>query len=126
MFNSSPSFQKYGPFEKLYGQIRPYFLSFKCGPRAFEKIMTSQGVFRKCFPRLYLELVRIICCDCRYIENSGCVGMCVNMCKLPTQDFFTNEFGLPLTMNPSICLLLFLNNMHIKFCQYCSIMICLH
>nr|CAD1817851.1 unnamed protein product [Ananas comosus var. bracteatus] len=34
---------------------------------------------------------------------SGCAGMCVNMCKIPTQDFFTNEFGLPLTMNP-ICL----------------------
>ncbi|KAI5075494.1 hypothetical protein GOP47_0009570 [Adiantum capillus-veneris] len=38
---------------------------------------------------------------CRYIEYSGCVGMCVNMCKLPTQDFFTNDFGLPLTMNPN-------------------------
>lgn len=37
----------------------------------------------------------------RYLENSGCVGMCVNMCKIPTQDFFTNEFGLPLTMTPS-------------------------
>ncbi|GMN31280.1 hypothetical protein TIFTF001_003187 [Ficus carica] len=35
---------------------------------------------------------------CRYLENSGCVGMCLNMCKIPTQDFFTNEFGLPLTM----------------------------
>nr|AFK37308.1 unknown [Lotus japonicus] len=21
---------------------------------------------------------------CRYLENSGCVGMCVNMCKTPT------------------------------------------
>ncbi|KAJ7547478.1 hypothetical protein O6H91_08G087800 [Diphasiastrum complanatum] len=39
---------------------------------------------------------------CRYLENSGCVGMCVNMCKIPTQDFFTNEFGLPLTMTPSV------------------------
>ncbi|XP_057430439.1 beta-carotene isomerase D27, chloroplastic [Lotus japonicus] len=38
---------------------------------------------------------------CRYLENSGCVGMCVNMCKTPTQDFFTNEFGLPLTMIPN-------------------------
>ncbi|PKI64368.1 beta-carotene isomerase D27, chloroplastic isoform X1 [Punica granatum] len=38
---------------------------------------------------------------CRYLENSGCVGMCVNMCKMPTQDFFTNEFGLPLTMLPN-------------------------
>nr|QCL07940.1 chloroplast carotenoid isomerase [Nervilia fordii] len=38
---------------------------------------------------------------CRYLENSGCVAMCVNMCKIPTQDFFTNDFGLPLTMNPN-------------------------
>jgi hypothetical protein len=41
---------------------------------------------------------------CRYLENSGCVGMCVNMCKIPTQSFFTDEFGLPLTMNPSECI----------------------
>lgn len=40
-------------------------------------------------------------CLWRYLENSGCVGQCVNMCKIPTQDFFTNEFGLPLTMIPS-------------------------
>ncbi|GAQ83133.1 hypothetical protein KFL_001370030 [Klebsormidium nitens] len=38
---------------------------------------------------------------CRYLEASGCVGMCVNVCKVPTQDFFTKEFGLPLTMNPN-------------------------
>ncbi|KAG2451712.1 hypothetical protein HYH02_003492 [Chlamydomonas schloesseri] len=38
---------------------------------------------------------------CRYLEASGCVGMCVNMCKVPTQTYFTEEFGLPLTMNPN-------------------------
>lgn len=38
---------------------------------------------------------------CRYLQASGCVGMCVNMCKLPTQRFFTDEFGLPLTMKPN-------------------------
>lgn len=30
---------------------------------------------------------------CRYLESSGCVGMCTNMCKLPTQRFFTDTFG---------------------------------
>ena len=25
---------------------------------------------------------------CRYLEESGCVGVCLNSCKLPTQDFF--------------------------------------
>lgn len=38
---------------------------------------------------------------CRYLEESGCVGMCINMCKLPTQKFFTESFGIPLTMNPN-------------------------
>lgn len=38
---------------------------------------------------------------CRYLEHSGCVGMCINMCKLPTQNFFTNDFGIPLTMTPN-------------------------
>ncbi len=37
---------------------------------------------------------------CRYLEESGCVGMCINMCKLPTQKFFTESFGIPLTMIP--------------------------
>lgn len=38
---------------------------------------------------------------CRYLEESRCVGMCVNMCKLPTQRFFTEDFGIPLTMTPN-------------------------
>jgi hypothetical protein len=38
---------------------------------------------------------------CRYLEQSGCVGMCINMCKLPTQSFFTEKFGIPLTMIPN-------------------------
>jgi Beta-carotene isomerase D27-like, C-terminal len=37
---------------------------------------------------------------CRYLEQSGCVGLCVNLCKLPTQKFFTEGFGIPLTMTP--------------------------
>ena len=27
--------------------------------------------------------------------------MCVNMCKVPTQEFFTEKFGIPLTMTPN-------------------------
>ena len=38
---------------------------------------------------------------CRYLEQSGCVGMCINMCKLPTQDFFAQEFGIPVTLTPN-------------------------
>lgn len=38
---------------------------------------------------------------CRYLEVSGCKGMCINMCKRPTQSFFTDTLGLPLTMTPN-------------------------
>ena len=38
---------------------------------------------------------------CRYLESSGCVGTCINLCKLPTQEFFTRDFGIPLTMTPN-------------------------
>lgn len=37
----------------------------------------------------------------RYLEASNCVGLCVNMCKIPTQDFFANSLGVPVTMTPS-------------------------
>lgn len=38
---------------------------------------------------------------CRYLEQSKCVAMCTNMCKLPTQSLFTDKLGLPVTMKPN-------------------------
>lgn len=38
---------------------------------------------------------------CRFMEESGCASVCVNSCKLPTQTFFMQEMGLPLTMEPN-------------------------
>ncbi len=40
-------------------------------------------------------------CMCRYLAESGCAGMCVNLCKAPVQTFFTVELGMPLTMKPN-------------------------
>ena len=44
---------------------------------------------------------RVLVKRCRYLEASGCKSQCVNICKVPTQSFFTNECGLPLTMKPN-------------------------
>ena len=30
---------------------------------------------------------------CRYLAESGCAAMCVNLCKAPTQYFFTQQLG---------------------------------
>ncbi|EME28718.1 uncharacterized protein Gasu_37700 [Galdieria sulphuraria] len=38
---------------------------------------------------------------CRFLEESRCRGMCVNLCKIPTQQFFNNTLGFPFTMEPN-------------------------
>jgi len=38
---------------------------------------------------------------CRYLEETGCASVCINSCKLPTQEFFEKDMGLPLTMTPN-------------------------
>ena len=38
---------------------------------------------------------------CRYLEEAGCAGLCVNLCQRPTQEFFADAFGLPLRMEPN-------------------------
>ncbi|KAH7578239.1 hypothetical protein JRO89_XS01G0358100 [Xanthoceras sorbifolium] len=38
---------------------------------------------------------------CKYLEESKCVGVCINTCKLPTQTFFKDYLGVPLLMEPN-------------------------
>ncbi|XP_074581758.1 beta-carotene isomerase D27, chloroplastic isoform X1 [Curcuma longa] len=38
---------------------------------------------------------------CKYLEESKCLGVCVNTCKLPTQRFFKDYMGVPLYMEPN-------------------------
>ncbi|KAL6515915.1 hypothetical protein OROGR_019220 [Orobanche gracilis] len=38
---------------------------------------------------------------CKYLEESKCVGVCINTCKLPTQAFFKEYMGIPLEMEPN-------------------------
>lgn len=38
---------------------------------------------------------------CRVLEASSCKGVCARMCKEPTERFFANEWGVPLSMSPN-------------------------
>ena len=38
---------------------------------------------------------------CRFLEEANCVGMCINLCKLPTQSFVKGSLGMPVNMVPS-------------------------
>jgi hypothetical protein len=31
---------------------------------------------------------------CRFLEESGCASVCVNSCKVPTQNFFMQDMGV--------------------------------
>ncbi|KAF7152947.1 hypothetical protein RHSIM_Rhsim01G0271300 [Rhododendron simsii] len=38
---------------------------------------------------------------CRFLEESNCVGMCINLCKMPSQKFMKDALCLPVNMVPS-------------------------
>ncbi|XP_031287169.1 beta-carotene isomerase D27, chloroplastic [Pistacia vera] len=38
---------------------------------------------------------------CRFLEEANCVGMCTNLCKMPTQTFIKDSFGMPVNMVPN-------------------------
>ncbi|KAI4341756.1 hypothetical protein MLD38_026441 [Melastoma candidum] len=38
---------------------------------------------------------------CRFLEETSCVGMCQNMCKLPSQAFIKETLGMPVNMVPN-------------------------
>ncbi|WJX12079.1 Beta-carotene isomerase d27, chloroplastic [Trifolium repens] len=38
---------------------------------------------------------------CRVLEQTNCVGICINLCKMPSQTFIKDSFGMPLNMVPN-------------------------
>ncbi|KAF9606033.1 hypothetical protein IFM89_022159 [Coptis chinensis] len=38
---------------------------------------------------------------CRFMEGTNCVGMCINLCKMPSQKFIKNSFGMSVNMVPN-------------------------
>ncbi|XP_020101063.1 beta-carotene isomerase D27, chloroplastic isoform X1 [Ananas comosus] len=38
---------------------------------------------------------------CRFLESTNCVGMCRNMCKIPSQRFIQDSLGMPINMVPN-------------------------
>mmetsp|Transcript_26750 Transcript_26750/g.57549 ORF Transcript_26750/g.57549 Transcript_26750/m.57549 type:complete len:281 (-) Transcript_26750:544-1386(-) len=38
---------------------------------------------------------------CRVLEGSKCMGVCAKMCKVPTERFFAERWGVPLSMEPN-------------------------
>ncbi|GFR45906.1 hypothetical protein Agub_g7362 [Astrephomene gubernaculifera] len=88
-----PPTQFSAEFNALIASLGFYWLVGESEVREEDVVVGPNGETRRQRSVVHIK-------KCRYLEASGCVGMCVNMCKVPTQTFFTDEFGLPLTMNP--------------------------
>ncbi len=76
----------WAPF--LTALFTPPFFKFLVGPNNYEARQEDGapgGVFAE---------------RCRFLEETGCKGLCLNMCKLPTQRFFKDTLGLDMTMTP--------------------------
>lgn len=93
------SFRNLFPFSRwsaeVNARITTTFFAWLVGPMDLEvHDVTFKGMDQQWKSKVHIK-------KCRYLEQSGCVGMCVNMCQQPTQSFFTDKVGLPLTMVPN-------------------------
>lgn len=66
--------------------ITPKFFSWLVGP--CETNRPPEGGYG-----VYIE-------KCRFLDETGCKGLCVNMCQQPTQRYFTDVLKLPVRMTP--------------------------
>ncbi|GAB4816265.1 hypothetical protein N2152v2_003311 [Parachlorella kessleri] len=95
-FPSVPAwFRRAFPYTKwgaeLNARITPAFFTWLVGPMETTEVEVD-GVKQQ--SRVFIK-------RCRYLAESGCTAMCVNLCKAPTQSFFTEQLGMPVTMNPN-------------------------
>lgn len=76
----------YAPF--LTSFVTPTFFQFLVGPSTPNRRKDGQP------GGLLVE-------KCKFLQESGCKGLCLNQCKLPAQEFFQEKLGLPLTVSPN-------------------------
>eukprot|EP00218_Dolichomastix_sp_CCMP3274_P008260 CAMPEP_0170135648 /NCGR_PEP_ID=MMETSP0033_2-20121228/2574_1 /TAXON_ID=195969 /ORGANISM="Dolichomastix tenuilepis, Strain CCMP3274" /LENGTH=209 /DNA_ID=CAMNT_0010371251 /DNA_START=142 /DNA_END=768 /DNA_ORIENTATION=- len=78
---------------ELNAQITKVAFGWMVGPMRIETSREND---------LGVEMASVVHIEkCRWLQESGCTGMCVNMCKGATQEVFTGDFGLPLTIEPN-------------------------
>ena len=68
--------------------VTPAFFSFLVGPSRTNR--RKDG-----------KLGGLVVDKCKFLQESGCKGLCMNQCKLPAQSFFRDGLGLSLTVSPN-------------------------
>ncbi|GAX75571.1 hypothetical protein CEUSTIGMA_g3014.t1 [Chlamydomonas eustigma] len=78
---------------KLNALATWYTCQWLMGPSKINGVETDKGEVEEGHG-VYVE-------RCRYLEEAGCVSVCVNSCKVPTQEFFATKMGLTVTLTPN-------------------------
>lgn len=76
----------YAPW--LTTMVTPVFFAFLVGPSRPNRRKDGQ-------------LGGLLVEKCKFLQESGCKGICLHQCKLPAQQFFATDLGLPLTVSPN-------------------------
>lgn len=76
----------YAPY--LTSVVTPTFFGFLVGPSYPNRRKDGQ-------------LGGLVVEKCKFLQESGCKGLCLHQCKLPAQQFFQDELGLALTVSPN-------------------------
>lgn len=83
--------KRYGPWfyaPYLTSIVTPIFFGFLVGP--------SRPNRRKDGRRGGLVVEK-----CKFLQESGCKGLCLHQCKLPAQEFFVETLGMELSVRPN-------------------------
>ena len=79
----------FADFQAFLGALMgaPFVFGFLVGPASLNR--RSDG-----------SLGGLVVEKCKFLQESNCKGMCLNSCKLPAQELFS-ELGLPLRVSPN-------------------------
>lgn len=91
----------FGPFQKFSEWMNTWVTWFATqwlmGPSVVKNLVLKEGDREVIAENRLLQIEK-----CRFLETSGCIQTCVNACKIPTQRFFYEEMGLPVTLRPNL------------------------
>ena len=95
-----PAFRKIfaGPLPDLSYAMNAWVTSLACewlmGPTELNEVEVEEDSGTRTVPGVLVK-------RCRYLEEAGCASACVNSCKMPTQEFFKQDMGLNVTLEPN-------------------------
>ncbi|KAF5930448.1 hypothetical protein HYC85_031321 [Camellia sinensis] len=94
---------------RKYDPIRQRQIAMKAIVKAFPTPMVAMASSSLSSPFFHCYMVFIVIPQfktipsefCRLLEESNCVRMCINLCKMPTQTFIKDYLGMPLNKVPN-------------------------